>query len=129
MKFAYAPPGGSTSSGGGSAPAGGGAMGLIIWLLVLFLMFYFLLILPQRKKERDFRRMISSLKRGDKIVTVGGIVGKVIDIRKDTVKIKVANTTELEVTKRSIASVLAPRSVEKEKEKEKEENKEDKKES
>ena len=127
MRFAYAAPGGSTSSGGGSAPAGGGAMGLLIWLLVLFLMFYFLLILPQRKRERDFKRMISALKRGDRIVTVGGIVGKVIDIRKDTVKIKVANTTELEVTKRSIASILAPKVAEKEKEKE--ENREEKKES
>ncbi len=69
-------------------------------------MFYFLIILPQRRREKQFREMVSSLKKGDTVITVGGVVGKVIDIKKDTVKVKSAIATELEITKRAIASVL-----------------------
>ncbi len=100
----------SGAPGAAAQPAagtsGGGWASLIFMLLIFFLMFYFLIILPQRRREKEFRRMIEALRRGDTVVTAGGIVGKVIDIKKDTVKIKTANTTELEITKRSIATVF-----------------------
>jgi len=114
MWIAYAAPG-ETPSGGGTTAASGGFMGLLIWLLIIGAMFYFLLILPQRKRDKEFKRMISSLKRGDTVITIGGIVGKVIDIRNDTVKIKVANTTELEITKRAIGSVIGKKETREEK--------------
>lgn len=105
MWIAYAAPGETPSSGGTTATSGG-FMGLLIWLLIIGAMFYFLLILPQRKKDKEFKRMVSSLRKGDTVITIGGIVGRVIDIKNDTVKIKVANTTELEITKRAIGSVI-----------------------
>ncbi|OQX59339.1 MAG: preprotein translocase subunit YajC [Thermotoga sp. 4484_232] len=103
----YSGPPGANGSPSGTAPTAGSSwLSMVFLLLVFFLMFYFLIILPQRKKEKDFQRMISALRRGDIVVTVGGIVGKIIDIRKDTVKIKTATATELEITKRAIANVM-----------------------
>ncbi len=110
------PPSGSTPSP--SASAQGSWMSMLFLLLIFFVLFYFMAILPQRRKEKEFQRMINAMREGDTIVTIGGIVGRVIDIRKDTVKIKTANKTELEITKRSIASVLKPKEEQKEKEKE-----------
>ena len=123
MWIAYAAPGEVPSSGGGTTAASGGFMGLLIWLLIIGAMFYFLLIMPQRKRDRDFKRMISALKRGDTVITIGGIVGKVIDIKNDTVKIKVANTTELEITKRAIGSVIGKKEARGESNKKEEEKK------
>ena len=110
------PPGGAAPSAGPSAQSSW--LSMLFLLLIFFLMFYFMAILPQKRKEKEFQRMISAMREGDTIITIGGIVGKVIDIRKDTVKIKTANKTELEITKRSIASVLKPKAETKEGEKE-----------
>ncbi|HPV63539.1 MAG TPA: preprotein translocase subunit YajC, partial [Fervidobacterium sp.] len=96
---------------------------MVIMLLLFFAMMYFLVILPQRRKEKEFKQMLESLKRGDNVITTGGVVGKIIDIKKDTLKIKSANSTELEIHKAYIAKVL------KDKEEAKEEPKESKEES
>ncbi len=95
---------------------GGSWLSLIFMLLVFFLMFYFLVVLPQKKKEKEFQKMISEMKRGDIVITVGGIVGKVISVDKDTIKIKTANVTEIEVTKRGIASVIKQKEQKEQKE-------------
>lgn len=109
-KILYSGPPGATESPSGAAPTAGSSwFSMIFLLLIFFLMFYFLIILPQKKREKDFQRMISALRRGDIVITVGGIVGKVIDIRKDTVKIKTATATELEITKRAITNVMRER--------------------
>lgn len=85
---------------------GGALMQMLIMLLIFFAMMYFLVILPQRRREKEFKAMIENLKRGDTIITTGGVVGKIIDIKKDTVKIKSSNTTELEIHKAYIAKVV-----------------------
>ncbi len=109
---------GATAPAPTGTAAGGGWGSLIFMLLIFFLMFYFLIILPQKRREKEFKRMIEAMRRGDTVITAGGIVGKVIDIKKDTVKIKTANTTELEITKRSIATVLRPKEQKENQEKE-----------
>ena len=129
-------PGAAPAPTSGTAATGGGWGSLLFMLIIFFAMFYFLVIMPQKKREKEFQKMISNMKRGDTVITTGGIVGKIIDVKKDTIKIKTANTTELEVTKRSIATVIKAKEEkenkeeeekEKEKKKEKKENKEDKK--
>ncbi len=120
MQIIYgAVPGGTSSTP--STTATGSGFSFIFLLVILFAMFYFLMILPQRRREKQFRDMISNMRRGDTVITVGGIVGKIIDIKKDTVKIKTAMTTELEITKRAIATVLKEEVKEKEETKEQEE--------
>ncbi len=99
----------STAAPTSSSAAGGlfssGTATMIIWLVVLGALFYFLLIYPQRKRDKTFKQMMGNLKKGDTIVTVGGIVGKIVDMKNNTVKIK-SGTTDLEITKRSVASVV-----------------------
>lgn len=89
-----------------AAPAGGlGSFGLIIWIVVLFAMFYFLIIMPQRKRDKQYKTMMNELKVGDKIVTIGGIIGKVVSLKDQTVDIQTADT-KLEITRRSISAIL-----------------------
>jgi len=107
--YAAAP---GASNGSATAPASSG-WGRPLFMLIFFIaIFYFLIILPQRRREKQFQQMLSQLKRGDTVVTIGGIVGKVIDIKKDTVKIKTANATELEITKRAISTVIKEKNQE-----------------
>jgi preprotein translocase subunit YajC len=85
--------------------AGGGTLGMIIWIVVLFAMFYFLIIMPQRKRDKQFKSMMSKLKVGDKVVTIGGIIGKIISMSETSVDVKTGDTT-MEVTKKSISAIL-----------------------
>lgn len=105
LVFAGAPDVGATTSTGTQTSASGALMQMLIMLLIFFAMMYFLVILPQRR-EKEFRQMIESLKKGDTIITTGGVVGKIVDIKKDVVKIKSANSTELEIHKAYIAKVI-----------------------
>ncbi len=93
------------TSDGAAGVAGGGAMGMIIWIVILFAMFYFLIIMPQRKKDKQFKSMMGKLKVGDKIVTIGGIIGKIISMTEQSVEIKTADA-KMEITKRSISAIL-----------------------
>ncbi|HQC37452.1 MAG TPA: preprotein translocase subunit YajC, partial [Thermotogota bacterium] len=68
-------------------------------------MFYFLIIMPQRKRDKQYKTMMNELKVGDKIVTIGGIIGKVISLKDQTVDIQTADT-KLEITRRSISAIL-----------------------
>ncbi len=99
-------PGAAAAPTASTSAAGGSWFSLILMLVVFFGLFYFLVMIPQKRREREFHRMISGMKRGDTVITIGGIVGKVIAIDRDIVKIKTANSTELEITKKGISSVI-----------------------
>ncbi|MGC8902538.1 MAG: preprotein translocase subunit YajC [Fervidobacterium sp.] len=116
MIFAGAPDAGATTGTTAATSSSGAFMQMLIMLLIFFAMMYFLVILPQRRREKEYKQMIENLKRGDTIITTGGIVGKIVDIKKDTIKIKSSNSTELEIHKAYIAKIV------KEKEDAKEEN-------
>ncbi len=69
--------------------AGGmGAIGMIIYLVVIFGAMWFLLIRPQRKKQKEEKQMRENLQVGDEIVTIGGIYGRVISLKEDTMVIE-----------------------------------------
>ena len=57
-----------------------GAFGAFMPLILIFVVFYFLLIRPQQKKMRDHREMLAAIRRGDKVVTGGGIIGQVVKV-------------------------------------------------
>jgi len=122
LVFAGAPDAGAAAAtGSGTQTSASGALfQMLIMLLIFFAMMYFLVILPQRRREKEFKQMVDSMKKGDTIITTGGVVGKIVDIKKDVVKIKSANTTELEIHKAYIAKVVR----EKEETKEETESKE-----
>ena len=81
----------------------GGGFGFLIPLILMFAVFYFLIILPQKKRQQKLQEVVSSLKPGDKVVTNGGIIGVVVAVRDDSITIKSADKTLLEVARSSVA--------------------------
>lgn len=66
------------------------------------MIFYFLLIRPQRKQQKSHDEMVQSLSRGDEVVTIGGIIGKIVHLTDDRMTIKTADETRLEVERSKI---------------------------
>jgi preprotein translocase subunit YajC len=64
--------------------AGGGLLGMLPMLLIMVDVFYFMLIRPENKRKKEAEQLRSSIKNGDKITTIGGIVGTVVDVKSDT---------------------------------------------
>jgi len=97
--YAMSPgPGGA----GGAAP-GGGMMGALLPLLLMFLVFYILLIRPQQKRTKQHREFLDSLKKGDEVVTSGGIYGKVTGITENVVTLEVADKVRIKVQRGNIS--------------------------
>ena len=90
--------------GGGQ---GGGASGFISLLpiLLVFGVLWFFMIRPQNKQRKETQRMLSELKKGDKVVSIGGIHGVVQSVRETSVILKVDENCKIELTRSAIASV------------------------
>ncbi len=112
---------GVTPSGAAGGSASGGIFGFLLPLILIFGIFYFMLIIPQKKKDKNFKLMMESLKRGDKIMTIGGIIGKITTIKEGTLKIQVSPKVELEIRKTAVASIVSRGSEEKPKDTSKDE--------
>ena len=82
-----------------------GAFQAILPLVFMFAIFYFLLIRPQQKKAKDHRALLDSLKKGDQVVTAGGIHGKVGAIDGDVVLLEVATGVTIKISKGYIAAL------------------------
>jgi len=95
---------GQRPEGGGSSP--GSAIGGLLPLLLIFFVFYFLLIRPQQKKMREHQKLLNALKRGDEIVTSGGIYGTITGIRGNVVDLKIAEGVKIAISKSAIATVV-----------------------
>ncbi|MGQ9477176.1 MAG: preprotein translocase subunit YajC [Candidatus Bipolaricaulia bacterium] len=92
-----------------AAPQGGGLAGLFptIILLVLFIaIFYFLLIWPQRRRQRKHQELLGNLKKGDEVVTSGGLIGRIKRIDKDSVLLEMEEGATVKVLKSAIMERL-----------------------
>lgn len=85
----------------GQAPAVGGSM-FWVMIIAMFVIMWFFMIRPQRKQQKELEKFRNSLKRGDKVVTAGGIYGTVDEIKDRTVLIKVDGDVKLRVDKNSL---------------------------
>jgi len=83
--------------------SGGGGMQLIIMMVLLFAVFYLFIIRPQSKRNKDLKKFRETLKKGDKVVTIGGIHGKILEMNDTTVTIEVEGQSRLKVEKSAIA--------------------------
>ena len=83
--------------------SGGFDWQIIIFLVLIFAVFYFLLIRPQRKRQKQQQNLMEELKRGDKVITAGGIHGVIESISEDSVIIKVESGATMKVVKSSVA--------------------------
>ncbi|GAB4534176.1 MAG: preprotein translocase subunit YajC [Thermodesulfovibrionia bacterium] len=94
--------------GGGTAPQGGaGALLQFLPLVLIFVIFYFLLIRPQSKKAKEHKEMLENLKKGDKVITSGGILGVIDDIDGEilTLKVGVKDDVRIRVNRNYIAGL------------------------
>jgi len=87
-------------------PAQGGLVGLLLPLVLLGVMFYFMIWRPQRKQQKERKAMLDSLKKGDKVVTIGGIHGELTALKEDYVTLKVADKVEIKLSRSGISHVL-----------------------
>lgn len=88
-------------------PAQGGTSGIaqygmIIFLVLIFVLMYFLMIRPQRKKQQEHEKLVAEVRRGDKIITSGGIYGVIENTSEDSVVIKVESGATIRVARSSI---------------------------
>lgn len=91
-----------------AAPAAGGAAAFMqfVPLLLVFVIMYFLILRPQQRKVAQHRAMVEALKKGDSVVTQGGIIGKVVGVRDDEVEVEIAQGVRVKVVRGTIASVV-----------------------
>ncbi len=89
---------------------------IIIWILVFFGIFYFLAIRPQRRQRQQHAEMLSMLKKGDEVVTIGGMFGTVTAIGDDWIELEVAKRTRVRYLKRAISSITSIEEYEEEEE-------------
>jgi preprotein translocase subunit YajC len=92
--------------GAGGAEGGqGGAFGAFLPLIIMFAIFYFLLIRPQQKKAKDHKAMIAAVKKGDRVVSSGGLHGVVTGATDEVVTMEIAPKVRVKVSRGSIAGV------------------------
>ena len=83
-------------------------IGQFIPLILIFVIFYFFLIRPQQKKAKEHTNMVSNLRRGDNIITQGGIVGKVAKVKEDgEIEVEIADGVKVRVIKSTVATVIS----------------------
>jgi preprotein translocase subunit YajC len=93
--------------------ASGGTGAIVMQLLpliLIFAVFYFLLIRPQQKKMKEHREMLQKLKRNDRVITGGGIIGTIAKVRDDSdeIEVEIASGVRITVLRGTISSVVAP---------------------
>ncbi|MAU41890.1 MAG: preprotein translocase subunit YajC [Kordiimonas sp.] len=89
--------------------AGGGAGGMdfagILPLVLIFVVFYFLLIRPQQKRMKEHKNLVANLRRGDTVVTSGGLVGKIDKVEENEVIVQIAEGVKVTVIRSTIADI------------------------
>jgi len=78
----------------------------LIMIAAIFVLFYFMLIRPQSKRAKEHRELISKLKKGDEIITTGGMLAKVIGIDEQYIKVSIAEGVEISLQRNSVSAVL-----------------------
>jgi len=89
------------------AQAGGAPSGLIqlVPILLIFAIFYFLLLAPMRKRQKQHQALLAALKRGDKVVTNGGLMGEIAAVEERVVHLKLADNVRVRVAKSAVAGL------------------------
>jgi preprotein translocase subunit YajC len=104
MLNAYAQAGGPSAGGTAGSPI----MSLMP-IIIIFVIFYFLLIRPQKKSQEDHKKMVLSLKKNDEVVTGGGIHGTIVNVKDNTIVLKIDDNVKIEIQKNSIATLKKSR--------------------
>lgn len=87
------------------APAGAGLIELAP-LLILFVVFYFFLIRPQMKRQKEHRKMVEALAKGDEVVTSGGVAGRITEVGEGFISLEIAKGVEVKAQRAAVSAVL-----------------------
>ncbi len=93
---------------GGDGAAQGGGFSSLIMMIIIFAIFYFILIRPQQKKMKEHKKMVEDLKKGDRIITSGGMYATVENATPDTLTVKIAEGVKVKITRGSVGAVVKP---------------------
>jgi preprotein translocase subunit YajC len=85
---------------------GGSMLSPLIFMGVIFFIFYFMMIRPQQKRQKERQKLLDSMKKGDKVITAGGIHGKIIALEEKTVLIEVADNIKIKLERASVGTVI-----------------------
>ena len=85
----------------------GGGLGAFLPLILIFVVFYFLLIRPQQKKAKAHRDMVGNVRRGDSVVTGGGIIGKVTKVMDERLQVEIADGVKVQIARGTLSDVVA----------------------
>jgi preprotein translocase subunit YajC len=88
------------------APGPGGGIGFFVPFIFLFIIMYFVMIRPQKKRQEQQKKLIASIKTGDRVVTNAGIHGLISNVKDTTVIVKVADNVKIEMEKSAVTNVL-----------------------
>lgn len=99
------------ATGAADGAKGGGGTQMIIFIVLIFIVFYFFMIRPQQKKQKQMQNFRETLKKGDNIVTIGGVHGKIFDVQENTFTIEVEDGSKIKIDKAAVA--VDPKAVKK----------------
>ena len=97
----------AAAAGANSAGPAGIMIGILPWLLI-FLIFYMLMIRPQQKRIKEHAATISAVKKGDEVITGGGIRGRVTKVMDEEVEVEIAAGTKVKIVKSTLSHVVKP---------------------
>jgi preprotein translocase subunit YajC len=89
-----------------SASPQGAGLGALLFPILLIVIFYFLLIRPQTKRAKEHKQMVEALKKGDEVVTTGGLLGRVTEVGENFMQLEVAEGIQLKVQKQAVGSLM-----------------------
>jgi preprotein translocase subunit YajC len=93
-------------TGGGATGQGAGGFSSLIPIILMFVIFYFLLIRPQQKKTKEHREMINRLKKGDRVITSGGLYGQITAVNDTTMTVEIADKVRVKIARGNVAQLL-----------------------
>jgi preprotein translocase subunit YajC len=92
--------------GGSLGGQGGGGFSSLVPIILMFVIFYFLLIRPQQKKTKEHREMVTHLKKGDRVVTSGGLHGRITAVSEATMTVEIADKVRVKVARGNVSQVV-----------------------
>ncbi len=96
------------SNSSGAAEGGGSGFGMIIMFGAIFLVFWFMILRPQKKQQDVRKKMLAAVKRGDQVITTGGLFATVRDVKGDRVVANIADGVKVEISISAINTVIVP---------------------
>ena len=92
-------------TGGGTSGQTGGGFGALVPLILMFAIFYFLLIRPQQRKQKQHRQLLTSLKKGDRVITTGGLYGRITGLTDTVVTLEISEKVRVKVGRGNISGL------------------------